>query len=87
MAWYSLYLWFQPWRKTYYTNYIEWYKKELHRIWFESLSEEDQQKYLQRQEELKRERQLALRRLLMMPAMVSSALQRETLNIYGNNIR
>lgn len=78
MAWYSLYRWFQPWRKTYYTNYVEWYKKELHRLWFESLSEEEQKEYKQKQEELRRKRQMALNQLLMMPAILSSSMGRET---------
>ena len=40
MAWYALYKWFIPWRKTPYVNYISWYKKYLYDEWFKSLSEE-----------------------------------------------
>lgn len=28
---YLLYKWFSPWRKTPYSNYIDWYKRYLHR--------------------------------------------------------
>lgn len=78
MAWYSLYRWFQPWRKTYYTNYVEWYKKELHRLWFESLSEDEKEIYLKKQEEARQRRRMAVNQLLMMPAILSNSMNRGT---------
>ena len=65
MAWYSLYKWFSPWRKTPYSNYVDWYKKHLHRVWFENLSNEEQNEYLKKQEELRRKRRIALNQLMM----------------------
>lgn len=47
----------------------------------------EKEEYYKKQEKLKRERELAVRRLLMMPAMISSALERDARNLYGNNIR
>ena len=87
MAWYALYKWFSPWRNTPYSNYIDWYKRYLHREWLLSLTPEEKEEYYKKQEKLKRERELAVRRLLMMPAMISSALERDARNLYGNNIR
>lgn len=53
MAWYALYKWFIPWRKTKYVNRINEYKVYLYDTWFKSLSEEDQQKELDRIEEIR----------------------------------
>lgn len=57
MAWYSLYKWFIPWRKTPYTNMISWYKRFLYDEWFESLSEEDKQKETKRIADIRAKRE------------------------------
>ena len=66
MAWYSLYKWFRTFRKREYVNYVSWYIGYL----FNSLSEEEQRKELERQEELKKKREhdgeAALENLLAM---------------------
>ena len=56
MAWYSLYKWFIPWRKIKYINRVSEYKVYLHDEWFNSLSEEDKQKELNRIEEIRERR-------------------------------
>ena len=48
MAWYALYKWFIPWRKTPYVDYISWYKQNLYNEWFTSLSDEEQKEELER---------------------------------------
>ena len=53
MAWYALYKWFIPWRKTPYMNYISWYKKYLYDEWFKSLSEEEKKAELDRIQRIK----------------------------------
>ncbi len=53
MAWYALYKWFIPWRKTPYVNYISWYKKYLYDEWFKSLSEEEKKAELDRIQRIK----------------------------------
>ena len=72
MAWYSLYKWFSPWRKTPYSNYVDWYKKYLHRMWFNSLTEEEKKAYLDKQEEDRRKRRMALNQLMMVPTLLSN---------------
>lgn len=65
MAFYSLYNWFSTFRKTPYINMIHWYKKQLCEQWFNSLSDEEQERVLKITEEKKRKRQLAARQLLI----------------------
>ena len=76
MAWYALYKWFSPWRKTPYSNYVDWYKKYLHRVWFQSLTEEEKKAYLDEQEEARRKRRMALNQLMMMPMLISNTTGR-----------
>ena len=76
MAWYALYKWFSPWRTIPYSNYIEWYKKYLHRVWFQSLNEEEKKAYLDKQEEVRRNRRMALNQLMMMPMLLSNYTDR-----------
>lgn len=45
MAWWALYKWFRPWRKTPYINYIQVYRKKLFDEWYESLTEEEKEIY------------------------------------------
>lgn len=56
MAWYALYKWFIPWRKTNYINQISMYKKHIYNEWFNNLSDEDKQNELNRLEELRQKR-------------------------------
>jgi hypothetical protein len=56
MAWMALYKWFIPWRKTNYINEVSWYRGYLYDEWFNSLSEEDKQKELNRIETAKAKR-------------------------------
>lgn len=44
MAWYSLYKWFVSFRKLPYVNIIVWYRQFLYKEWFNSLTEEEQEK-------------------------------------------
>ena len=71
MAWYSLYLWFSPWRKTPYRNMIHWYKLYLHEQWFNSLSDEDKKKVVAYRERKKREDQIRIQQVLMALGMAS----------------
>lgn len=56
MAWYALYKWFIPWRKTPYTNWIKWYKRYLYSEWFKNLSKEEQKVELERKQKIMEER-------------------------------
>lgn len=75
MAWYALYKWFIPWRKTSYTNWIIWYKRYLYDEWFNSLSEDEQAVELERKkmimEKRKRDVQNALAALIGMNAILN----------------
>ena len=80
MAWYSLYLWFSSFRKSYYPmNMISWYKKELHEQWFNNLSEEDKQKVLAYREEQKKKDRYHARQVMLMLGCMSGL-------IYGNSM-
>lgn len=56
MAWYSLYKWFIPWKKTPYINWISWYKRYLYDEWFNSLSTDGQKAELERKKMIKEKR-------------------------------
>lgn len=75
MAWYALYKWFIPWRKTPYINWIIWYKRYLYDEWFNSLSEDEQAVELERKkmimEKRKRDVQNALAALIGMNAILN----------------
>lgn len=71
MAWYALWKWFIPFRKTPYVDMIYEYKKYLHQQWFDSLSAEDQQKVLEYRKARKEKRERdAERSLAQMSALI-----------------
>lgn len=51
----ALYKWFIPWRKTSYTNWINWYKRHLYDEWSNSLSEDGKKVELDRQNKREKE--------------------------------
>lgn len=53
MAWFAMYKWFAPWRKTKYINMIDMYKKKLFDDWFATLSIEEQKSYKDREKRRK----------------------------------
>lgn len=65
-------------KKTPYSNYVDWYKKHLHEVWFEGLSEKEI--YLHRQEVERRKRRMALNQLMMLPTIMSNALTHDIRN-------
>lgn len=75
MAWYALYKWFIPWRKTPYINWIIRYKRHLYDEWFDNLPEDEQKAELERQkmirEKRKRDGQNALATLIGMNAILN----------------
>lgn len=77
MAWYALYKWFIPWRKTPYINWINWYKRHLYDEWFSHLSEYEQKAELERQQRIKEKRKhdgaIALARLEMIFSVMNEA--------------
>ena len=82
MAWRSLYLWFQTFRKETYLDVNAIYRKYLYDEWFNSLSEDEQKKEIEYQKRLKekreREGKMALAQLLCM----TNAMKR----IAGRNV-
>lgn len=78
MAWYALYKWFIQFRRIPYINYINWYRKFLYEEWFRSLSNEEQEAELIRQQELKEKKkkdsELVLARLWLMHDMLDRLL-------------
>lgn len=78
MAWFALYKWFIPWRKTPYQNMILWYRNYLYNTWFDSLSEEERQNELKRvndmKEKRKREGEASLYRLGKMFQIIDNSL-------------
>lgn len=75
MAWYALYKWFIPWRKTPYINWIIWYKRHLYDEWFDNLPGDEQKAELERQkmirEKRKRDGEILLSRLMMMRSILN----------------
>lgn len=78
MAWYALYKWFIQFRRIPYIDYINWYRKFLYEEWFRSLSNEEQEAELIRQQELrekkKKDSELVLARLWLMHDMLDRLL-------------
>lgn len=64
MAWYALYKWFIPWRKTPYTNWVDWYSNKLYNDWWNSLPKERQEYLIKRQEERKHREDVHMLKLL-----------------------
>lgn len=60
-AWYKRVVYF---RKAPYTNWIDWYRKQLYDEWFESLSEEEKDKVIRLQEAKKKKREKELKTLM-----------------------
>lgn len=85
MAWFALYKWFIPWRKTLYTNRNSWYRSYLYDEWFDSLSETDKQNELNRikllKEKRKRESKQALDNLNNMFGIMNEATHGKMLDI------
>lgn len=62
MAWYAIYKWASPFRKRpFEVNWTAWYSEKLYNEWFDSLSEEDQQKIIAYREAKKEQREKANR--------------------------
>ena len=80
MAWRSLRLWFETFRKSYYPNVIIVYKNYLYDEWFNTLSEEEQKAEAKRQKMLKekqeREAKEALSRLIAMNVQIKELANR-----------
>ena len=78
MGWYALYKWFIQFRRIPYINYINWYRKFLYEEWFRSLSNQEQEAELIRQQELKEKKkkdsEMVLARLWLMHDMLDRLL-------------
>lgn len=90
MAWRSLYLWFQTFRKETYINVNAIYRKYLYDEWFNSLSEEEQKKEIEYQKKLKekreREGKMALARFCAMTAKMQELSRRSLEDSYFDMI-
>lgn len=86
MAWFALYKWFIPWRKTPYINLISWYKRYLYDMWYESLSEDNKVRERERVQKLEnkriREGEIALEHL----SQIMAAMNRMARNIKVENM-
>lgn len=56
MAWYKLYLWSKPWRKSPMYNCISWYKGVLYKEWYNNLTPEQREEWDRLVEEDKRKK-------------------------------
>ncbi len=78
MAWYSLYKWFISFRKLPYVNIINWYRRFLYEEWFNSLTEEEQEKEKARIKGLKEKEMAGLQRTCLTLGML--------VGLYSNRI-
>lgn len=73
MAWYALYKWFKPWKKTHYVHWIRWYKGYLYEEWYNSLTEEHKELVrVKREREESTKREGTVRTLVMLNNIGSS---------------
>lgn len=63
MAWYTLYKWFSPFRKTPYVNQIYLYRQHLFDEWFDGLTDEQRAIYLKNKEANDRRKRMESRQL------------------------
>ena len=87
MAWYALYKWFITFRKCPYVNWIEWYKDKLYHDWFESLSEEEKQAWMDKVEEHKRIKQERAEKTLHTLIRIERMLAHYTHGSYWDYLR
>ena len=78
MAWWALYKWFIPFRKTPYTNWIRWYRIYLYDVWFENLSDSEKKRELDRIKKQKEKRQREYEDTLKSFGMMFNILDRAT---------
>lgn len=76
MAWYALYKWFAPFRKTPYTDWNVWYSNKLYNDWFQSLTSDEQEKIKTIRERRKVERKKRAEQSLAMLDVIMSCLDR-----------
>lgn len=86
MAWYALYKWFAPWRRTKYINRTNEYSRYLYDTWFESLTEEEQQRVLQRIEERKLKRRREAEAMFCRIGTIMGYLQSKTHNDFYSSM-
>lgn len=75
MAWWSLYKWFGSFRTTPFENMITWYTNKLNHEWYQSLSDEEKERYLKKAEERKRNNENALAQLMATYAKIADKCQ------------